>query len=142
MTVVDEKVAVPPERVVMEAFVMFAWVMVVVEKVEVAEKVEGEFEVIVPVMLRLVTDTPPAKVLVPCPAETVIAPPNVEVAVEVAMMFPVMILPFRVVLARLDDEVEFIVPTVSEPTIVVAAVRVPPMFEVEALVVEEKVVVS
>ena len=139
MTVVDEKVAVPPERVVMEAFVMFAWVMVVVEKVEVAEKVEGEFEVIVPVMLRLVTDTPPAKVLVPCPAETVIAPPNVEVAVEVAMMFPVMILPFRVVLARLDDEVEFIVPTVSEPTIVVAAVRVPPMFEVEALVVEEKV---
>ena len=41
------------------------------------------------VMLRVLADRPEAKVDVPCPAETVMAPPKVEVAVEVAMTFPV-----------------------------------------------------
>ena len=43
------------------------------------------------VMLRVVAERPPAKVDVPCPEETVRAPPNVEVAVEVEMRLPRMV---------------------------------------------------
>ena len=40
------------------------------------------------VMLRVLADRPEAKVDVPCPAETVMAPPKVEVAVEVEIRLP------------------------------------------------------
>ena len=36
------------------------------------------------------TDRAPAKIEAPCPAATVIAPPNVDVAVDVARIFPIM----------------------------------------------------
>jgi hypothetical protein len=37
--------------------------------------------------------SPLAKVLVPCPEDTVIAPAKVEVAVDVAMMLPAIVVP-------------------------------------------------
>lgn len=46
-------------------------------------------DAVVDVRLRIEDDTPDANVDVPCPAATVIAPPKVEVAVEVEMMLPV-----------------------------------------------------
>ena len=48
---------------------------------------------VAPLTLKVLADRPPAKVDVPCPAATVMAPPNVEVAVEVAMRLPTMVWP-------------------------------------------------
>ena len=45
-------------------------------------------EVAEPVRARAEAERPEAKVLVPCPAATVIAPPKVEVAVLVEMSEP------------------------------------------------------
>ena len=45
------------------------------------------------VMFSVLAERPLAKVDVPCPAATVIAPPKVEVAVEVEMREPTMVCP-------------------------------------------------
>jgi hypothetical protein len=66
----------------------------------------------VDVMFSVFALSPEAKVDVPCPEDTVIAPPKVEVAVDVAMMLPAIVVPYRVVDARVAEEVEVNVPVV------------------------------
>ena len=69
------------------------------------------------VMFSTLADNPPAKVEVPWPAATVIAPPKVEVAVEVATKLPTNNKPFAVVDAKTDEEVLVIVPIIELPEI-------------------------
>lgn len=61
-------------------------------------------------MFSELADRPEAKVEVPCPEDTVIAPPKVEVAVEVAITLPAMVCPYRVEDARVVEVVAMIDP--------------------------------
>ena len=62
-------------------------------------------EVEVPEVRRIcVAESPEAKVEVPCPAPTVMAPPNVEVAVPVTLRFPAARLPAMVELPETKSE--------------------------------------
>jgi hypothetical protein len=89
--------------VVLEA--IFTTIEVPVALVNVsAAKSANEFN------LSVFAETAPAKVEVPWPAATVIAPPNVEVAVDVAIKLPKIVWPKSVVDASVADVVADSVP--------------------------------
>jgi hypothetical protein len=68
------------------------------------------FTIRYPAVEIFAAERPPAKVEVPEPAATVIAPPNVEVAVDVAIIFPIIARPWSVVEASAAEDVAVNVP--------------------------------